>query len=136
MRKAIVIATIVLFIVWSAMDAVLHGILLAPIYEATAALWRPVAEMKQGVLFGTTFIAALFFVLLYGEGFARRGMGATLRFGVYFGIAVGVGMGFGTYAAQPIPLALATSWLVGTIVETVVGALLAHWVFGRFGGGA
>ena len=136
MRKALPIGTIAVFIVWTAMDIVIHGILLTPIYQATAALWRPMAEMMQSVVLGTTLIAALFFTLIYAQGVAGGSAQKSLLFGVYFGLAVGVSMGFGTYAVQPIPLALAVSWLLGTLAEAVVGALVLHWVYGRFGGAA
>ena len=133
MRKSLWIGTIALWVVWSVMDFVIHGVLLMPTYAATAELWRPMAEMKAGMLYGTTLVAALCFALLYGEGFAGGAMAGSLRFGLYFGIGTGVGMGFGTYSVQPIPLTLAVSWLLATLVEALVGALVLHWVHGRFG---
>jgi hypothetical protein len=132
MRKTLLIGTIAVFVVWTVMDIVIHGMLLMSTYEQTAALWRPMEEMKQSVLHATTLVSALFFAVIYVQGFAGGGVRKSLLFGVYFGMAVGVSMGFGTYSVQPIPLSLAVSWLLGTLAEAVVGALVLHWVCGRF----
>ncbi len=37
-------------------------------------------------------------------------------------------MGLGTYSVMPIPAVLALGWFLGTIVETMVGGLLAGWI--------
>jgi hypothetical protein len=111
----------------------IHGVLLTPVYEATAGIWRPMEEMKMGVIYLTTLIAAICFTLIFALGIAGGGMSKALQFGVYFGIGAGVSMGLGTYSVLPIPLSLAMGWLLGTLAEAVVGALLLHWVFGRFG---
>lgn len=132
MRKTLLIGTVAVFILWTVIDILIHGILLMPTYQATASLWRPPEEMLQGVLHLVTLISALFFTALYLLGFADGGMQRSLLFGVYFGLAVGVSMGFGTYSVQPIPMNLAVGWLLGTLAEAIVGALVLHWASRRF----
>jgi len=39
-------AVIAVFVAWSLMDFVMHGVILASSYAATQALWRPMNEMK------------------------------------------------------------------------------------------
>ena len=39
--KRIVLAVVAVFVAWSALDFVIHGLILASSYEATARLWRP-----------------------------------------------------------------------------------------------
>ncbi|HKI99582.1 MAG TPA: hypothetical protein VKB51_14000 [bacterium] len=133
MRKPLLIGTIVLFVVWVVMDFIIHGVLLKSSYDATAALWRPWPEIKAGVIWATTFISALCFTLIYLYGFAGVSVQRTLAFGLWFGVAAGVSMGLGSYATMPIPLSLALSWLLGTLIEALVGVLVLHWVYGRFG---
>lgn len=134
MGKILLPGTIAVFILWSALDWLLHGVLLMPAYQATAALWRPFAEIKMGVIWGTTLVSALCFTLIYLYGFAGVSTQRTLAFGLWFGLAAGTSMGLGTYAVQPIPLSMALSWLLGTLVEALLAALLLQWVYGRLGG--
>ena len=46
MKKQISLATLAVFITWSVMDYLIHGVLLSSIYQQTASLWRPMADMK------------------------------------------------------------------------------------------
>ena len=46
-------------------------------------------------------------------------------YGVLFGLASGIAMGFGSYSYMPITLALPWSWFLGSLVEaTVAGAIV------------
>jgi len=136
MRKHLIIGIVALYVLWSVMDFIIHGMLLSSTYAATAGLWRPMEEMKMGVAYLTTLIAAICFTLIYAQGRAGSGWNGALQYGVYFGVATGISMGFGTYSVMPIPMSLAVSWFLGTLAEAVLGALLLHWAFRRFGGAA
>jgi hypothetical protein len=61
MVKKILIAGVVVFIAWSVVDFIVHGWILQGAYAATARLWRPMAEMKMGLMYFTTLISALAF---------------------------------------------------------------------------
>jgi hypothetical protein len=41
-----------------------------------------------------------------------------------YGVAVGVGMGYGSYSMMPIPYSMALTWFLGTVVEAVLGGFL------------
>ncbi|MGO9568991.1 MAG: hypothetical protein ACLP5H_15760 [Desulfomonilaceae bacterium] len=122
--KRIVLAVFAVFIAWSAMDFVIHGLILASTYEATAQLWRPMNEMKMGVLHLAVLINALAFVCIYGLLLAEKGIGSGVKYGLLFGLGTGFSMGFGTYSFMPIPLYLAVAWFIGTLVETLVGGII------------
>jgi len=125
MLKKVLLASIAVFILWSALDFVIHGMILGATYASTAQLWRPQAEMKTWLLYLVTFIAAFTFVGIYGWLIASKGTGTALRYGLLFGLGTGISMGYGTYAFMPIPYMLALVWFVGSLVEYVAGALLA-----------
>jgi hypothetical protein len=131
MIKRIALSTVAVYVAWSVLDFVIHGIMLGPTYEATADLWRPEAEMKMGLLQVVNIIAALMFSLIFhrlaGEQSVKRGV----EFGLYYGVAVGVGMGYGTYAFQAIPHKLALGWFLGMIVEAVVAGALVGLIASR-----
>ena len=131
-----ILATVAIFVVWQVMDFVIHGVILMPTYEATAALWRPQGEMKYGLMAVVTAITAVAFTSLYCLLVARKGVKTGVVYGLLYGIATGVGMGYGTYSVQPIPYTLALAWFLATVVEAtvggaIVGALCCHGCAGK-----
>ena len=45
--------------------------------------------------------------------------------GVLSGIGAGFSMGFGSYASMPLPLMMAATWFIGTVIKSVLaGAVL------------
>ena len=122
--KRTILAVIAVFVAWSVMDFVIHGVILRSSYAATASLWRPMAEMKTVVLHVTALIAALTFVLIYGLFFSRRGIFTGVGYGLLFGLGTGVSMGYGSYSVMPIPYHMALTWFLGTMVEAAIGGLI------------
>jgi hypothetical protein len=118
------IAAIAVFIAWEALDFIIHGMLLAPVYAAQPQLWRPQAEMKIGVLFVATFIGALAFAAMYAYFVRPKALAAAVTFGLVWGVGAGVAMGYGTYAVLPIPYSMALAWFLGTVVQACVGGAL------------
>ena len=125
MLKGVILAIIAVFIAWSALDFLIHGMLLKETYEATAHLWRPMQEMNMTLMHGVTLVLAILFVELYAVCVSHKSLSMGLKFGVIFGLAAGV-MAASSYLYMPIPLSLAIDWFVGTLVEFVV----AGWLVG------
>jgi len=72
--KKTILSILAVFIAWSVMDFVIHGVILRSSYVATASLWRPMGEMKTSLMYFTVFIASLAFVLIYSLFFSRKGI--------------------------------------------------------------
>lgn len=125
MSKKALIAVVVIFIAFAAMDFVLHAVLLASLYAQTPELWRPEGEMKIVLMYVVLLISTVAFVYVYDRFFAVKGIKSGVIYGLVFGIGTGVGMGYGSYAVMPIPYYVALGWFLGAVVEaTVAGALL------------
>jgi uncharacterized protein with PQ loop repeat len=129
MLKRTIWAVVAVFIAWSGMDFILHGLLLRSIYEATASLWRPMDQMSIPLMYFVTFIFTVCFVLIYGLLVGQKSLMSGIRYGALFGLASGISMGFGSYCYMPIPLTLAWSWFFGCWIETIaagaiVGAIM------------
>ncbi len=122
--KKIIIATVVLFVVWQIMDFLIHGVLLQSAYVATAQYWRPMAEMKQGLLMLVCLIHAFAVSWIYAKMVTPKSMKTALQYGVILGVAFGVGMGHGMYAVMPLPYSLTLSWFLANVAELTVGGLL------------
>jgi len=72
--KKIALSTIAVFAAWSVIDFIIHGMILSSSYAATASLWRPMAEMKMGVMYLAVFISAFAFVMIFSQFFFKKGM--------------------------------------------------------------
>ena len=125
MTKRVILAVIAVFFAWAVMDFIIHGVLLAATYEATAELWRPMEEMKMPLMYFVTLVSAVAFVMIYELLISPKSVGVGLQFGITLGLAFGIGMGFGTYSVQAIPLSLAWTWFIGTLAETTVAGAIA-----------
>jgi hypothetical protein len=129
MMKKIALATIAVFAAWSVMDFIIHGMILGPSYAATASLWRPMGEMKMGVMYVAVFISAIAFVMIFSQFFTKKGMAAGLKYGLWFGLSAGVSMGYGSYSVMPIPYHMALSWFLGSLIEAAIGGLILGAIF-------
>ena len=122
--RRVILAVVAVFLAWSLMDFVIHGVILASSYASTPSLWRPMHEMKMTVMCLSVVVAALCFVLVYVLFFARRGVAIGLRYGILFGIGAGVSMGYGSYSVMPIPYHMALTWFLGAVIEAAVGGII------------
>lgn len=124
--KRTLLGILAVFVLWSAMDFVIHGLVLASPYALTPQLWRPMAEMKTGLMYATVLIAAASFVGIYAWFIADKSVKTAVRYGLVFGIGSGISMGYGSYSVMPLPYEIALGWFVGSLIEAVA----AGWITG------
>ena len=125
MLKGIVLAIVAIFIAWSALDFVIHGLLLKEAYEATAHLWRAMQDTNMMLMHAVTLAIAICFVLLYQRCVGEKSVAMGLKLGVFFGLAAAI-MSASAYVYMPIPFTLAIDWFVGTLVKFIA----AGWLVG------
>jgi len=128
MTKKIILATLAIFIAWSILDFILHGYILSSAYQATAYLWRPMSEMKNGLMYAVKLLSALVFVTIYARLIFPKNMNYAVSFGVLFGVGTGISMGYGTYSVMPIPYSMALGWFLGTLVNAILGGFILGWL--------
>jgi hypothetical protein len=124
--KRTLLAMLAVFVLWSVMDFVIHGLVLASPYAATPQLWRPMTEMKTGLMYMTVLIAAASFVGIYAWFISDKSVRTAVRYGLVFGIGSGISMGYGSYSVMPLPFEIALGWFVGSLIE----AIAAGWITG------
>ena len=122
--KRTLLAIVAVFIAWSVLDIVIHGIFLQSTYEATASLWRPMDDMNMPLMYLVILAYTACFVAIYDLMISGKSFTTGIKYGVLFGLAAGISMGFGSYTYMPIPLALAWSWFFGMLVEAIVAGAL------------
>ncbi len=124
MIKRIIIAAIVVFILWSGIDFVVHGIILQKPYQQTANLWRPMEEFNIPLMYLITFIVAAGFVLIYALLIKPKSIAKGLSLGILLGLIWGIAMGFGSYTYMPITLDIAVVWSVNMLIEMTLAGLI------------
>jgi len=118
-----------ILLVWMLIDALAHGLFLAPIYASTPHLWRPFDQMNVTLIYTVMFGLIAIFVAAYWLLVRPKSLRAGLLLGLLLGLALGTSVGFGTYIHAPIPLALAWGWFVaGSIKGVAAGAILGALV--------
>jgi len=124
MWKKVLIAGLAVFVAWVILDLVIHSAILSSAYEKTADMWRPTEEIMTWLNWLVVLIAAFCFVAIYTYLISPKSMNVGLLYGLISGIATGVSMGYGTYSVMPIPQCMALTWLLGVLVEAVVGGAI------------
>jgi hypothetical protein len=119
------IAGIAVLCAWTIVDALAHRILLQPLYESSASIWRPVPEMSPVLIGAVTVFLIAVFLTVYQILVRPKSLAAGLYLGGLLGAALGASAGFGTYIHSPIPLALAWGWFIlGTVKGLIAGLVL------------
>ena len=123
--KRLFVAGIAVFVAWMLIDALAHRMLLQPLYEPSASLWRPISEMSPVLIGAVTVLLIVVFLTTYKVLVRPKSFAAGLYLGGLLGAALGASAGFGTYIHSPIPLALAWGWFVlGTVKGLIAGVIL------------
>ncbi|MFH1567294.1 MAG: hypothetical protein ABIL09_04780 [Gemmatimonadota bacterium] len=126
--KRLLLAVAAIFVTWQIIDFIDHVVILSPVYAETEELWRPMAEMRMGLVRLVSLLGTTIFVFIYARLIAAKGLGTALRFGILWGLAHGTSMAYGTYAVMPIPYHMALVWFLGAVVQGAVAGLLAGWL--------
>ena len=123
--KRTILAVLAVFVAWSVLDFIIHGLVLGSLYAATPSLWRPMAEMKTGLMYVTVLVAATAFVFIYARFITNKGVKTAVLYGLVYGIGTGISMGYGSYSVMPIPYVMAFVWFAGSVTEAVAAGLVA-----------
>jgi hypothetical protein len=122
--KQRLIATALIVVAWGVLDYLFHGILLHANYEATAQLWRPMAEMKTGLMNVISIVSALLFILIFCRMVPEKTLQKGIKLGVLVGLLIGVSMGIGAFTYMPITVKIAAVWAIAAVVKfTIAGAI-------------
>lgn len=122
-------AAVGILVVWMLLDLIAHRFFLAPIYEATASLWRPFDQMNVVLIYTVTVVLIGIVIGIYSLLVRPKSFGAGLVLGALLGLALGLSSGFGTFVHMPIPLSLAWGWLIagwlkGLVAGGIAGAVI------------
>ena len=124
MGKRVLLAAIGIFILWSILDVLIHGVFLGSLYAEQPEIWRPQDEMKMWLVRAVVFVGAYVLSALYGYFVRDKSMGTALKFSALYGLAAGLSFGYGSYAVMRVPYAMGAVWCWGTFVEVLLAGVL------------
>lgn len=121
--KRFALASAAVFVVFAILEGIIHGVLLADIYQQTSSIWRPENDIQRNMwlMWLGYLIFAPVFVLIYSKGYEanKGGLPQGIRFGLITGMLLSASQSLGWYVVLPIPGVLAFWWFVTRMVETV-----------------
>jgi len=126
-------ASLAVFVVILVLEFVIHGVLLQGMYQKTAAVWRPQADMHRlaWLMWLGYLIFAPFFTLIYTYGYERKKQGweQGMRYGFYVGAMWASMQSLGSYVVMPIPGMLAFYWFLAGMVEMLAAGIAVGAIY-------
>ena len=126
----VALAAVVAWIASVAVGYLVNAFMLADLYAAHEALFRPQAEAKVGLAFGAQLLGFLVFAYMYAKGYeGTNGLQEGLRFGVLVGLLL---LGFGSawnYAVLRVSDALGLAWVIDGLVEMSLYGIIVGLVY-------
>ncbi len=105
-------------------DFFVHGVWLGPMYQLTASLWRPAAQMQSllWLMWVSQAVLAALLTLIYVKGYDPKYPGARqgFRYGVLMGFLLGVPCNLMHLVVYSHPVSLVLNWLVATVMEIII----------------
>ncbi|MBI5760138.1 MAG: hypothetical protein HZA46_16600 [Planctomycetales bacterium] len=122
--KRCLLAWLAVYVAWSILDGLGHGLAFQSLYADRPGVWRPQTEMKIGVIYLGVLVASGSFVGVYSRFVGNKSVKTGVLYGLIFGIGAGASMAAGGYAVHPIQGELAVGWFLLTVIEATVGGWL------------
>jgi hypothetical protein len=131
MNKKVWLGFIVVLVLMEVVSYVVHTLILGATYESLKSLWRPDMQSHIWMYQVISVIGAFFFTFIFSKGYEGKGLAEGIRYGLYIGIWMSVGMAYGTYAMIAIPYSLALQWFIYGVISYVIYGIALAMVFGK-----
>lgn len=131
--KKLLLGWLAAFVVLSALDYLVHGVIMSSTYEAAKEVFRPDMDSKMWIYSLVSVITTFFFVLIFSKGYEGKGIMEGVRYGLYAGVLVSTGYAYGSYASFALPYSLAMQWFVYGVAEYVIIGVVVALIYGQKG---
>lgn len=124
------LSTVALFVFIFLYEMLVHGFVLAGIYEATANVWRDFAEMEANIPLAICFQLALsaWTAFVFSQAYPKGGIQNGLLFRLFFGGFAGI-LTASWYLWLNVPAKLGVIWLFNGMGEGVGGGLVLGSIY-------
>lgn len=130
MTKKFWMAFIAVFVTGVILNMIIYGLALGSAFSSLPA-WRPDMKSLQWIYIVITLVGSFFFTLIFSKGYEGKGIAEGIRYGLYTGIWLSIGMAYGTYGMVEVPYALTLEWFVLGVLSYIVMGIVASLVYGK-----
>jgi hypothetical protein len=130
MTKKFWMAFIAVFITGVILNMIIYGLALGSAFSSLP-VWR--ADMKdlQWIYMVIALVGSFFFTLIFSKGYEGKGIAEGIRYGLYTGIWLSIGMAYGTYGMVAVPYGLTLEWFILGVLSYIVMGIVASLVYGK-----
>jgi len=130
MNKKFWMAFIAVFITAEVLDFVLYSLVLGSAFSSLP-VWRADMRSLQWIYVVITLVGSFFFTFIFSKGYEGKGIAEGIRYGLYIGIWLSIGMAYGTYAMVNIPYGMTLEWFLLGVLTYIVMGIVASLVYGK-----
>ena len=130
MNKKFWMAFIAVFITAEILDFVLYSLVLGSAFSSLP-VWRADMRSLQWIYVVITLVGSFFFTFIFSKGYEGKGIAEGIRYGLYIGIWLSIGMAYGTYAMVNIPYGMTLEWFLLGVLTYIVMGIVASLVYGK-----
>lgn len=131
MNKKVLLGAVVVFVLVFVLDYVVNNFFMMSDYQSVLQLWRPMEEMKMGVMVVLQLFFAYFFTLIFSKGYEGKGIAEGVRYGFYVAMITSLQGAYMSYATMPIPYSMALKWFLFGTVQTIIYGVALTFVFAK-----
>ncbi len=129
--KKVWIGFVVVYVLMLICSFIVNSLIMGSTYESLKHLWRPDMMSKMWIFYLVMLFQAFFFSFIFSKGYEGKGIAEGVRYGLYIGIWMSVGMAYATYAMIAIPYSFALQWFIYGVIEYVIYGIALAMVFGK-----
>ena len=130
MTKKFWMAFIAVFVTAIVLDMVIYTVILGSAFKSLT-VWRPDQDSLWWIYPIISLVGSFFFTLIFSKGYEGKGIAEGIRYGLYVGIWLSIGMAYGTYGMVAMPYGLTLEWFLLGVVAYIVMGIVAALVYGK-----
>jgi hypothetical protein len=128
MNKKVWLGFIAAFITFEVLNYIVNYLILGSTLDSLT-VWRSDMSSKMWIFHLVMLIGSFFFAFIFSKGYENKGIMEGVRYGLYIGIWLSVGMAYSTYAMIAIPYSLALQWFIYGVIEYIIAGIVLALVF-------
>jgi len=128
-RKRFIWVSLVVFLVFEIIDAIVHMVILSKEYEALRLMWRPDLMSKIWIFHVGSLVLAFLFTYIFVKGFENKGIAEGVRYGLIIGLFANIPYAFYEYAMLPLPFSLCLQWFIYGMIEYIICGIFAAAIY-------
>jgi len=123
-------AFIAVFVTGVILNMIIYGVALGSAFSPLP-VWRADMKSLQWIYMVISLVGSFFFTLIFSKGYEGKGIAEGMRYGLYTGIWLSIGMAYGTYGMVAVPYGLTLEWFVLGVLSYIVMGIVASLVYGK-----